>query len=231
MKMTHIDIPDEFNRNSLKIKQIGASKTGSTLIKLACDRLGFSDLSQTDVLDIGCGVRFAQAIINYNISIKSYTGIDLDKPLINYLINNVNDSRFSFYHWNVHNEAYNKSGEIPSKKAKLPIPQKKYDLIWLFSVFTHLNPKDAEILLYILRKYIKNSGYLFFSAFIDNNIDSFEDRMKEKPLLKAHYSEIFMKQILLKTKWQVNSAHDRDKNKHIQHHFVCSPKPGLLNIF
>jgi hypothetical protein len=79
-------------------------------------------------------------------------------------------------------------------------------------------------LLYILRKYIKNSGYLFFSAFIDNNIDSFEDRVKGHPLLNAYYNEKFMKQILLKTKWQVISVHEKEPNNYIQHHFVCSPK-------
>lgn len=231
MKMTHINVPDEYNRNAPKIKEIGIEETGSRLIKLVCDRVGFSDLSQKDVLDIGCGVRFTQAIINCNLSIKSYTGIDVDKPLINYLTTNVNDSRFTFYHWNAHNDMFNKSGEILTKKTNLPLPKKKYDLIWLFSVFTHLNPKDAEILLYILRKYIKNCGYLFFSAFIDNNIESFEDRVKEYPLLKSYYNEKHMKKILTKTKWQVISQHEKDENNYIQHHFVCSPKAGFLNIF
>ncbi len=231
MKMTHIDIPGKFNRNAAEIKQIGAQKTGSSLIKLACDRVGISDLSEKDVLDIGCGVRFTQAIINCNIPIKSYTGIDIDKPLINYLMTNVNDSRFSFYHWDMHNERYNKRGEMLSKKKKLPLPQKKYDLIWLFSVLTHLNPKDAEILFYILRKFIKKSGYLFFSALIDNNIASFEDLVNDQPLLYAYYNEEFLKQILLKTKWQVISVHEKDANNYIQHHFVCSPKVGFLSIF
>lgn len=226
-KMNHINIPDEYNRNAPRIKAIGYEKTGSTLIKLASDRVGFSDLSNKDVLDIGCGVRFTQAIINCNIPIKSYTGIDVYEPAINYLTNNVNDSRFSYHHWNVHHGIHNKSGKKLTRKTNLPVSQKKYDLIWLFSVFTHLIPSDAENLLYILRRHIKDDGFIFFSAFIDNDIDSFEDRMKEKPLQQAYFNENYLRRILLKTQWQVNSYHDEDKENYIMNHFVCSPKPSL----
>ncbi len=43
-------------------------------MNLVVERLGLRDLSESDVLDVGCGVRFTQAIINRDISINSYTG-------------------------------------------------------------------------------------------------------------------------------------------------------------
>lgn len=232
MKMSHIEIPHQFNRNAPNVQSLGVENTGSTLIKYANELLGYSDLSGKDVLDIGCGVRFTQAIINCDIPIKSYTGIDIDEPLINYLIDNVQDTRFSFYYWNTHNEMYNKLGEKLTKKNKLPLQQdKSFDVIWMFSVITHNNPTDTECLLYILRKYIKKDGLLLFSAFIDNTIDTFEDRIKDQPLLTAYYNENYMRQIISRAGWQVKSAHHKRPDKSIQNHFVCSPKHHFGKIF
>ncbi len=193
-------------------------------MNLVCQTLGLDSLAETDVLDVGCGVRFTQTIINLKLPIKSYTGIDVHKELIDFLNNNVKDSRFSFFHWNIRNELYNKDGEIMSAKTALPIDKSKtFDLIWLFSVFTHLNPADSENLLHILRRYIKNDGHLFFTAFIDNAIDEFEDRVKERPLEQAYYNEKIIKEMLTRTRWRVTSINEKDPDNYIQHYFVCTP--------
>jgi len=225
MKMTHIEIPNQFNRNASNVQALGVENSGSTLINYANELLGYSDLSNKDVLDIGCGVRFTQTIINRDIPIKSYTGVDIDKPLIEYLQKNVEDSRFSFYYWHTYNKMYNAGGERLNEKSELPMPKnKKFDAIWMFSVITHNDPRDTESLLFILRRHIQKDGYLLFSAFIDNNIDSFEDRIKDQPLLNAYYNEYFLRKIILKTEWQVKSYHDKRPDKAIMNHFVCTPK-------
>ena len=232
MKMSHIEIPAEFNRNAPAVQAAGAEKTGAVLIELACNLVGYPNLADKDVLDIGCGVRFTQTIINRDIPIKSYTGIDIDEPLINYLTNNVQDSRFSFYYWHIYNELYNLKGEKLSKSMRLPLSQnKQFDLIWMFSVITHNYPNDTESLLYIARKYIKKNGFLFFSAFIDNNIDTFEDREKAEPLITAYYNEKYLKQIIQRADWHVKSAHGKNPEKAIMNHFVCTPKYHFWEIF
>ena len=181
------------------------------------------DLSQKEVLDVECGGRFTQAIINRDIPIKSYTGIDIYEELIDYLRGNIRDARFTFYHRDIYNELYRKKGEKLTRDTELPLTEKKkFDIIWLFSVLTHLTPEESENLLYCLRKHIKDDGYLFFSAFLDKNIVSFEDRIKDKALLKAYYNERFMEKILSKTKWKINSVHD--PNKFIVNYFVCTPR-------
>lgn len=227
MKMKHIEIPSQFNRNAPNIQTLGAENTGLTLIEYANELLGYSDLSDKDVLDVGCGVRFTQTIINRDVSIKSYTGIDIDKSLVEYLQEHVQDSRFSFLYWNIYNTMYNTTGDILTKEGKLPMSaDKKFDAIWMFSVITYNNPTDTENLLYILRRYCRKSGGLLFSAFIDNNIDTFEDRVKDQPLRHAYYNEEYLRQIISKTGWEVKSAFDIRPDKHIQHHFVCVPKYG-----
>ena len=82
---------------------------------------------------------------------------------------------------------------------------------------------DSEIILSILRQYINENGYLFFSVFIDDDIYSFDDRVKENPLLEAYYNETIMKDMLSRTKWQVQSVHEKNPEKYIQHYFICTP--------
>lgn len=202
----------------------GYEHTGKTLIELAMRRCGFSSLSDKDVLDVGCGVRFTQAIINREIAIKSYTGVEAYKPIVDFLNERVaaHDNRFRFIHWNVRNAMYNPEGAQLSRLTVLPLTE-QFDLIWLFSVFTHLSPDDAISMLSILRKHIRSNGRLLFSAFIDEDLAGFEDRVKDAPLLNAYYGKTYMESLIEQTGWKTEGAFDKDEQNYIQHYFVCSP--------
>jgi SAM-dependent methyltransferase len=232
MKMTHIEIPSQFQRNSPKVLALGVENSGSTIINRGNQLMGYADLSGKEVLDIGCGVRFTQTIINRDLPIKSYTGIDIHEPLIRYLVDNVQDSRFSFYYWHIYNEMYNTAGQKLTKRTRLPLPQdKKFDVIWMYSVITHTYPWDTEYLLSILRRYIKKDGGLLFSAFLDSNIDTFEDRIKDQPLLTAYYNENFLRRIISKTGWQAESLYDKWGDGVTQNLLLCRPKRYFWEIF
>jgi SAM-dependent methyltransferase len=215
-------IPDELHRNAPEVHALGPEHTGSTLIQLALRRIGLDGLSDCDVLDVGCGVRFTQAIINRDIPIKSYTGIDVYLPLIEYLSREVDDPRFSYAHWPVENGRYNPGGVKMTPEANLPI-EGTFDVIWLFSVFTHLDPADADSLLAILRRYIRPAGVLFFSAFLDNSVDDFEAKIPEQPLDYPCYSEKYMRHLATKNGWIVSSINGPEE--FIQHHLVCRVAP------
>jgi SAM-dependent methyltransferase len=224
--MTRLEIPDEFSRVDPIVQQAGVEKTGAVLIQLACERMGLPDLSGMAILDIGCGTRFAQTIINRGIPIGSYTGIDVDRDVIRYLSRHVKDDRFSFHRWRVYNHLYNPRGKRLAKITELPLATpRQFDVIWLFSVFTHLNPEDARNMLRILRGYIADTGHLFFTAFMDHGISDFEDRDIWTPLRKAYYGDDLMKQMLSNAGWTIRSMHPADLSKWIQDHFVCVPAP------
>jgi 2-polyprenyl-3-methyl-5-hydroxy-6-metoxy-1,4-benzoquinol methylase len=89
-------VPDHLQRGAAEIRAQGIEHTGSTLIAYAIKRLGLDDLRNTDVLDVGCGVRFTQTIINRDIPIKSYTGVDADPRPVEFLQAAVDDERFTF---------------------------------------------------------------------------------------------------------------------------------------
>ena len=215
-------VPDELHRNAPDVHARGPENTGSTLIQLVLRQLGLKDLSQSDVLDVGCGVRFTQAIINRAIPIKSYTGVDVHGPLIEYLKKEVDDHRFSFAHWNAENGRYNPAGVQITPESRLPV-EGTFDVIWLFSVFTHLEPSDANALLGILRRYVQPAGALFFSAFLDNTIESFEAKVPERPLDHPCYSERYLRELVVGNGWRVVSVSDPSPENFIQHHLVCRP--------
>jgi len=219
-----LDVPKELRRNSPEVVAAGYEYTGQLLINLATKCVGLENLENADVLDVGCGVRFITTIINHKIPIKSYTGVEVSQPIVDFLKANVEvyDKRFRFAHWNVYNEMYNLNGVELETIKELPA-EGLYDLIWLFSVFTHLNPADSLSLLKLLRKKVRAKGKLFFSAFIDDALDGFEDRVKDKPLLQAFYGRKYMKSIIEQAGWRVDSVHDQDPSNFIQHYFICAP--------
>jgi hypothetical protein len=72
-------IPARFNKNHPEVVARGApADTGAWLIQYMCDRIGITDLGHCDVLDLGCGCRFADAIVNRQLPMKSYVGVDVD---------------------------------------------------------------------------------------------------------------------------------------------------------
>lgn len=219
-----LKIPDELHRNAPEVHARGPENTGSALIRLAVERLGLRDLSESDVLDVGCGVRFTQAIINRDIPIKSYTGVDVHRPLIDYLQKEVGDPRFAFSHWNAHNAKYNPTGVKITPDSRLPV-EGTFDVIWLLSVFTHLEPSDANALLAILRRNVRPDGALLFSAFLDDTIDTFEDRFPDNPLSYPCFNERYLRELVVSNGWSILSLSppSPEKDPLIQHHFVCRP--------
>jgi SAM-dependent methyltransferase len=222
--LTRLEVPKHLHRNSPRAVAAGYEHSGETLIKLATRLAGIADLRDIDVLDVGCGVRHVMTIINRGIQIKSYTGVEVSKRIVDFLKESVeaHDRRFRFFHWNVRNEMYNPNGGSLQGQDALPASA-RFDLIWLFSVFTHLHPADSETMLRLLRRHVRENGRLFFSAFIDEELDGFEDRVKELPLQKAYYGRRFMESLITNCGWKIEYFGVRDPDHFIQHHYLCSP--------
>jgi len=132
-----------------------------------CEHLGLGDLGATNLLDFGCGVKFTQALLGNALPIRHYTGVDVYRDMIEFLRSHVNDRRFEYFHIDAHNELYNPTGERLTEDTKLPFGDRTFDVICLFSVFTHLAPSDFRVLLHLLRRHVGAHGRLFFTLFIN----------------------------------------------------------------
>jgi SAM-dependent methyltransferase len=158
-------VPAKFERGATHGDEAIASAIW--LIEHMCEQLGFEDLADSEVLDFGCGVKFSQAIINESLPIKKYVGVDVYGEMIDFLRENVHDPRFEYFHIDAHNEMYNPDGDVLTEDTELPIDGRTFDVICLFSVFTHLAPHDYLTMLKLLRRYIEPDGRLFFTLYID----------------------------------------------------------------
>ena len=222
--LTHLEVPPHMHRNHKGALDGGPERTGELLISLAARQMGFESLADVDVLDVGCGVRFTMTFINRAIPIKSYTGVEVESNIVDYLKAHVEgkDSRFTYRLWDVYNDLYNRDGVPLAQAEPLPV-DKKFDVIWLFSVFTHLPPEDAAGLLKILRGHIREGGSLFFSAFVDDSIERFEDRIPDQPLLRAFFGRQYLRSLIESSGWSIEGEYERDPENYIQNYFVCRP--------
>jgi SAM-dependent methyltransferase len=132
-----------------------------------CEHVGCKDLSDIELLDFGCGSRFTRALISESLPIKRYVGVDVYRKMIEWLRKSVDDPRFEYFHVNAHNALYNPNGEILTEETELPIAGQTFDVICLFSVFSHLGPRDYRTLLKLLRRHVKPDGKLFYTLFIN----------------------------------------------------------------
>jgi SAM-dependent methyltransferase len=163
------------------------------LLEHMCEHLGLDDLGDTEVLDFGCGVRFSHALVSHRLPIKKYVGVDVSRELIDFLRGTIEDPRFEYFYINLHNEMYNPDGELLSEDLELPINGRTFDIICLFSVFTHVAPRDFRTMLKLLRRFVKADGRLFFTLFIDEPTENgrgLMDRWWAKAISKLPPEEV-----------------------------------------
>jgi SAM-dependent methyltransferase len=246
-----LKVPEKYRRGGKKEKEQESVASGLSLIELMCRKLDITDLSDIELLDMGCGNKFAQVILDRGLPIGRYVGIDIHKGLIEFLQSNISDERFKFYTSNTHNDMYNPEGEPLSEVTRLPVEEESFDLICLFSVFTHLAPNDYVLMLKLLRHYIKPGGRIIFSLFVNEVTEGgqgfvdamasyiaatlteqeleaglqspkdFVDWHPERPFWRAVYSRDNAIRLVDGTGWEIESLNDPEEE--VQHYMVCKP--------
>ena len=160
------ETPRRFNRSAVA-EDRWERESALWLIDHMCEHIGIRDLGDAEVLDMGCGVKFTKAFLNDDVPIKHYVGVDVYGDMIEYLQANVADPRLEYFHIDVRNELYNPTGEPLTESFRLPLGDRTFDLICLFSVFTHLAPADYRTMLTLLRNHIRPHGRLFFTLYVN----------------------------------------------------------------
>jgi SAM-dependent methyltransferase len=180
--MPLLEIPPQYNRSAESLRDpTSAEASALFLIHYACEKLRLADLAEKEVLDVGCGTKFTHAFVNHNIPVRRYVGVDVYADMIDFLQTNVADPRFEYHHINVRNELYNPDGQAMTADTDFGVEGgRTFDIIWLFSVFTHLAPHDYSVMLKLLRRYVRPDGRLLYTVFINELTDGghgFADKM------------------------------------------------------
>lgn len=155
--------------------------------------------SDSKILDFGCGCgRVALPLLDRLSKESKVVGVDIVPKLVDFCQKEIGNKYLnsSFFLLNESNEHYKEhikhSYIIDDKKIKAldDLHIKNFDLVYAFSVFTHLNKEDAIKYLKQINKCLKEGGYLILSAFflnpysIKNNIENisslrFQDDIKK----------------------------------------------------
>ena len=220
--MPELRVPADLRRGAAKGDELLQVEQGVRLLGLVRDRLGLGTLAASRILDVGCGTKLAQAILNREVPVGHYAGLDVYREMIDFLRSEVKDPRLEFHHVDFHNEMYNPGGKKMSPEDRLPVGEQLFDVLVLFSVFTHLAPDDYRSMLQVLRKHVAPDGRLLFTLFIDPlPVSDFRDAVPGKPLLWAYYSEPYARELIAGTGWEPLELHP--PGDETQHYFICRP--------
>ena len=218
-------VPAEFNRNAPGVWHLGApADIGLKLINTMCQRIGIADLAGKDVLDFGCGVRFADTFMNRDAPVGHYVGVDVYKEMVDFLIANATDPRLSFFHLDARNPLYNADGEPFGPDSPLPVGERTFDVLCMFSVITHQIPQDAAAIFAVLRRYAKPDARLFFSVFLGEGDQDYYEVFPDQPTLLSAYRPGYLTDMLEAAGWRVvSTVRQSPEDPTIADSLLCEP--------
>jgi len=125
--------------------------------------------SNTRVLDIGCGVgRLAIGLKRRYGALSNYTGIDVDRARIRWCQRNIDPN--SFLYLDLANARYNPEGAVIDERFHFDIPAGSVDLIYLYSVFSHMETPDIAVYLREFARLLSPQGKVFMTAFVEDEV-------------------------------------------------------------
>lgn len=120
------------------------------------------------LLDVGCGIGRAAVPLTQYLSTKGkYEGFDVVKKGIDWCQKNISKdfSNFNFQHISLNNDLYNLTNQ-KAENFKFPYEDNSFDTVFLFSVFTHMQPKEVQNYLNEIYRVLKTDGKCLSTFFL-----------------------------------------------------------------
>jgi SAM-dependent methyltransferase len=116
------------------------------------------------LLDIGCGYgRLAHALLRRGFRGR-YLGIDVLEPQVRWCAANLGRDRVEFRRVDIRNERYNPTGRRGVEEIDLG--GERFDVVALFSVFTHMWPEDVTAYLRLVASALAPGGRALATFFL-----------------------------------------------------------------
>lgn len=229
-----VSVPEEsfeyveppFSFNAPEVARYPPEVTGFHLLESTRRRLGWESLKGRSLLDFGCGVRFARTIHNLGLPLDRYIGIDVHAQAIAWLQANLKNERFKFAHVDARNANYNREGKTdPDALLRLDLPQ--CEAACMFSVITHQAPEEARLTLTQLRRVARAGGRLYFTAFVDEKVDGYTERIPDRPGMISTYAPETLIALVESEGWRIDAIYPKTKLQ--QHAIVCTAVSQFVN--
>jgi ubiquinone/menaquinone biosynthesis C-methylase UbiE len=126
------------------------------------------------VLDVGSGIgRTAVALTSFLSSEGNYEGFDVVKKGVTWCRNNISNKfpNFNFRFIPLKNDLYNDE-KVRAEDFIFPYPDRKFDIVFLFSVFTHMQPGETDHYLDEIFRVLRPGGRCLTTLFFfDKDIE------------------------------------------------------------
>ena len=174
----------------------------------------FKITPEKSLLDLGCGYgRLPIGILNRIGAIRYYQGVDVNKEAISWCRKYIerDNPSFKFLHTNVSSARYNPDGEPVSTAFLLPFPDQSFDIIYLFSVFSHMEVEDVKVYLKEFERLLAPSGHIFFTGFVEENVpdisvnpEGYRRKSWNGELHCVRYNKTFIENIITESGFKVD---------------------------
>jgi len=147
------------------------------------------------ILDIGSGYGRLAYALNKEFPKFSgkYVGVDILPKHVKWCQDNIEEKleNYKFDHLNIINDRYNPEGTIKADQVIIDYNSVEFDLVCLFSVFTHMYERDIKHYLSQINNNLKKGGLCIATFFIYDDerlkkINSREDAFNMKYELNSH---------------------------------------------
>lgn len=125
------------------------------------------------ILEVGCGPgRLPIGLLTRHVEPAQYWGIDVQLRSIQWCQRYLTRAHptVQFRHLNVHNLRYNPSGERFDASFRFPFPAGAFDLIYLYSVFSHMISAEIRVYLHDFYRLLGRTGRLCFTGFLEGGV-------------------------------------------------------------
>lgn len=135
------------------------------------------------VLDIGCGYgRLASGLI-ISLPELNYEGLDVDAASIRWCQDHLTSraGTFHFQRLDVRNDRYNRTGQPLDALFRFPFQDGEFDVIYLYSVFSHMAEQDVRVYLREMKRLLAGTGRGFLTAFVEEGVGAVEENPPDLP--------------------------------------------------
>jgi SAM-dependent methyltransferase len=164
-------------------------ESGQGLVGVLADTASLTACS--NVLDIGSGIgRLAIPLTQLITSPGSYDGLEIVERGVRWCATNITPvhPHFRFTHANLFNAEYNPAGTVKAAEYELPYGDSSFDIVCLFSVFTHMLTADVEHYVAEISRVLRPAGRLA-ATFLILNEGSLKSMQAGKGICDFTYRE------------------------------------------